>query len=278
MKKRFLSFLENCMPGYGLTAILVVLFFLGSVAAGLFVGTLGIGSTSLTYLLSMLPPFLLAWAVSASSRIGISPIPIHQPHYGALTPLTAIAVMCVAVVALGVVVEPVANLMPMSENLRRLMEEMFSMDHPLDLFIATSLLAPICEELLCRGLVMRGLMRKGTPLTAILISAAVFGLLHANFQQGVTAFAFGLFLGWVYYRSGSIVACMAVHFTNNTLAQVMAVLFPDAPADATYADVMPEVCYILLYIVSVAVLALTVYVLHRKLDKGGESFNQVNNI
>src|SRR4029079_17215117 len=47
------------------------------------------------------------------------------------------------------------------------------------LALAIVLLAPLTEELLCRGALLRSLLRKVTPTVAVLISAVVFGLVHA---------------------------------------------------------------------------------------------------
>ena len=48
--------------------------------------------------------------------------------------------------------------------------------------------------------------------------ALLFGLLHLDLAQGLTAFACGVFLGWLAERSGSILPGMLLHFCNNTLA------------------------------------------------------------
>ena len=44
------------------------------------------------------------------------------------------------------------------------------------------------------------------------------GMLHLDLAQGLTAFACGVFLGWLAERSGSILPGMLLHFCNNTLA------------------------------------------------------------
>jgi uncharacterized protein len=78
--------------------------------------------------------------------------------------------------------------------------------------------APVTEELICRGLVLRGLLTRTGPWRAIIISAVLFALVHLNPWQFPTAFVLGLVLGWVYFRTGSLVLCMAGHALNNALS------------------------------------------------------------
>ena len=73
------------------------------------------------------------------------------------------------------------------------------------------------EELLFRG-ALQGLMRPSGSAAAIFGPALLFGLLHLDLAQGLTAFACGVFLGWLAERSGSILPGMLLHFCNNTLA------------------------------------------------------------
>lgn len=40
------------------------------------------------------------------------------------------------------------------------------------------------------------------------------------------AFLIGLLLGWMYYRTGSILPGVAVHWVNNTVVYVLCTLFP----------------------------------------------------
>ena len=61
---------------------------------------------------------------------------------------------------------------------------------------------------------------------AIILSALVFGFIHFNLAQGVHAFLLGLVLGWMYYRTKSILPGLMLHWMNNTVAYVMFHLMP----------------------------------------------------
>ena len=95
-------------------------------------------------------------------------------------------------------------------------------------YFAIGLLAPVCEELVFRGAVLRALLR-WTPRhwLAIAISALLFALIHANPIQMPHAFLIGLLLGWLYYRTDSIVPGIVYHWVNNTIAYVVYNFYPD---------------------------------------------------
>ncbi len=81
--------------------------------------------------------------------------------------------------------------------------------------------APLTEELLFRGAVINHLFRKGySANSAIAWSAIIFGVFHLNPAQMPFACLLGLFLGWLYVRTGSLVPGMLCHFINNTIGVI----------------------------------------------------------
>jgi len=62
---------------------------------------------------------------------------------------------------------------------------------------------------------------------AIAFSAFFFALIHANPAQMPHAFLIGLLLGWLYYRTDSVVPGVVYHWVNNTVAYVVYNLYPD---------------------------------------------------
>ena len=75
--------------------------------------------------------------------------------------------------------------------------------------------APVLEELLFRGVVLNGLLRNYRPWVGIGQSALLFGLIHFNPAQSVSAALLGLLLGWLFYRTRSLGLCIMVHAINN---------------------------------------------------------------
>ena len=100
-------------------------------------------------------------------------------------------------------------------------------------FLALCVMPAIAEELLFRG-AFQGLMRPCGSAAAIFAPALLFGVLHLDLAQGLTAFACGVFLGWLAERSGSILPGMLLHLVNNTLAFLTMYLRYYAPTEASF--------------------------------------------
>ena len=60
------------------------------------------------------------------------------------------------------------------------------------------LVAPVTEEILFRGIIVRGFEKNYTRRTAIVGSAVLFGMIHLNPWQFVSASIGGLLLAWIY--------------------------------------------------------------------------------
>ena len=100
-------------------------------------------------------------------------------------------------------------------------------------FLALCVMPAIAEELLVRG-AFQGLMRPCGSAAAIFAPALLFGVLHLDLAQGLTAFACGVFLGWLAERSGSILPGMLLHLVNNALAFLTIYLRYYAPAEVSF--------------------------------------------
>lgn len=97
-------------------------------------------------------------------------------------------------------------------------------------YVAIGLVVPIAEEMVFRGAILRKLLAifdQRLHWLPIVISALIFGCMHGNLAQGIHAFIIGLLLGWMYYRTRSVVPSIAFHWVNNTVAYVMYNIMPD---------------------------------------------------
>lgn len=106
-------------------------------------------------------------------------------------------------------------------------------------YLAVGVLAPVAEEMVFRGAILRRLlevMGEDRKWFAIIISALLFGALHANGPQFIHATLIGLLLGWMYSRTNSIVPGMLFHWINNTIAFVAYNMIPQA-ADGKLIDI-----------------------------------------
>ncbi|WP_185882409.1 CPBP family intramembrane glutamic endopeptidase [Blattabacterium cuenoti] len=89
-------------------------------------------------------------------------------------------------------------------------------------FFITSILAPICEEILFRGIILHGMLKNNIhPVKAILFSSFLFGLTHMNPWQFISGFLIGSFIGFIYFINVSITDCIFLHIFNNVFASFM---------------------------------------------------------
>ena len=104
-----------------------------------------------------------------------------------------------------------------------------------------TVMAALVEELLFRGAIQGHLLRKGMkPLHAILISSAIFGVIHLNPIQVAFAFAIGLIFGWLYYRTGSLVPGIIGHFLNNSIACIQMATLTEEEFNTTTIEWLGE--------------------------------------
>ena len=96
-------------------------------------------------------------------------------------------------------------------------------------YVVIGLLASLSEEMVFRGAILRSLLRSSrlSVWGAIALSALMFSVIHLNPAQLPHAFIIGLLLGWMYYRTGSILPGVAYHWANNSVAYVLYNLYPD---------------------------------------------------
>lgn len=85
----------------------------------------------------------------------------------------------------------------------------------LSMVLYAGIFGPVVEEIIYRGFVMRSLQRYGKTF-AILVSSAIFGLMHGNLLQGIFAFLVGLVFGYAAMEY-SIYVSMVLHVMNNLL-------------------------------------------------------------
>jgi sodium transport system permease protein len=115
---------------------------------------------------------------------------------------------------------------PEFEDAMRTVVAQLAPDSTADLLLVVVIVAvlpAVCEEALHRGLLMRSLVARHGPTGAVLISAVCFGVFHLSPYRLIWTAALGVVLGWLAYRSRSIVTSIVAHFTIN--ASVVLVQF-----------------------------------------------------
>lgn len=84
--------------------------------------------------------------------------------------------------------------------------------------VLAAVVAPIVEEIYFRGWVFRALWERYGPWAAYLGSSALFAAVHFNVQALLPILAMGLYLAYLYQRTGSIIPGIVAHACNNALA------------------------------------------------------------
>ena len=113
--------------------------------------------------------------------------------------------------------EPLLHMIPIPVDPQ---EDVLSGLEILDPFLVfvTVVAAPVFEELIFRGIILDGFLKRYSPWKSILLSALIFGVAHLNPLQFINAFMLGLLMGWIYWKTRSLLLTMLIHFVNNAAA------------------------------------------------------------
>lgn len=94
--------------------------------------------------------------------------------------------------------------------------------------LVTGIVAPIFEEILFRGLIFGELKKITSVKLAILIQAIIFGVYHFNFIQSSYAVVIGVILGYVCYKTNSLLSSILLHITFNSFSLIIIKFIPTA--------------------------------------------------
>lgn len=94
-------------------------------------------------------------------------------------------------------------------------------------FIYMVICAPIMEEYIFRKLIVDRTARFGQGV-AVVISGLMFGLFHGNLNQFAYAFTMGMFLAFLYVKTGKIIYTIGLHMIVNFFGSIVSVLLLEA--------------------------------------------------
>jgi len=119
----------------------------------------------------------------------------------------------------------IAMVFPMPESVMGSMDILI-FTNPADALLVIAgavIMAPVVEEALFRGFLQGQLERGYRDATkAVLFSSLLFMLLHFNPWWGLQIYVFGVVLGYLAWRTGSIWPAIVVHGANNALSLMLA--------------------------------------------------------
>ena len=152
--------------------------------------------------------------------------------------LTNILMMLIAVIKGSEVTNPLVNMLEGSNWIWSL--------------IFAGILSPIIEEMMFRGVMLNKLRRYGDKV-AIITTAILFGLFHANFSQFFYAVALGMIFAYVALKTGTIKYSIILHIVVNIMGGV---ILPAAIGDGSNIVAVGCVGLALLAIVIVGLVLL----------------------
>lgn len=268
---RIFSFTPTLLESWILFAVVVLVGGL----FGVFISYLPLSqawSQLISYFVMMLTPFMYAYIRASKkghSLEGGVNIPLNVQYKWRVNPIIFSILILPTFYSFTLVVEPLNTLIDTPEWFERLMRNSVIGENLVLSFATTSILAPIMEELLCRGLILRGLIANGkSPLAAIVWSALIFGVIHLNPWQAIPAFLTGLLFGWLYYKTKCIWVPIWLHFVNNATTTFLYVYLPEEISSRLASMTTKELIgndtiYFAVYAISIAILAISYLLITR---------------
>ena len=130
-------------------------------------------------------------------------------------PADIIIISIATALAATIIIDPLVELIPMPDSFRDFMLKLAQPN--IFSFLLIVIAAPILEEIFFRGIILEGFLKNYPPQKAIIWSALIFGIVHMNPWQAIGATFAGLIIGWIYWKSNSLIPGITIHFTNNLI-------------------------------------------------------------
>jgi membrane protease YdiL (CAAX protease family) len=85
------------------------------------------------------------------------------------------------------------------------------------LALLSCVIAPVAEELFFRAVLFTAIRQRASKGLAIFLSGAAFALVHTNLVGFLPILLIGMYLSYIYERTGSLLASITVHIAHNSL-------------------------------------------------------------
>lgn len=199
--------------------------------------------------------FFLAWKKRRQREPGF------RPHFRKVSPGLLLA--CIPATLALILLEDPLNFLHLPDWAEDIFAQLGNTPGIFILFV--TIVGPVMEEIIFRGIVLDGLLKNYKPKFSILISSAVFAIIHMNPAQTASAFIAGLLLGWVYYRTRSLWPCICIHIINNGLFTALSLLFPSVKtSDSLWQLIDHKSYYFAAMLAALLIMWLFVTLLNKK--------------
>jgi membrane protease YdiL (CAAX protease family) len=162
------------------------------------------------------PPIVYTWWYRYSFTASFHLAPVSVPVL-LLSFLSAITLF----VVVGGIAQFQELLFPHSQDYQEAWQQALRQFHAMPFPLTWALIAllpGVCEELLFRGFLLRGFRGRFSDPAAVVWVGILFGIFHVDLYRFVPVTLLGILFGYLVVRTGSIIAGMVAHVTNNTIA------------------------------------------------------------
>jgi membrane protease YdiL (CAAX protease family) len=126
--------------------------------------------------------------------------------------------MCGFIILASEISNVLEYFLPMPEFFEKMFEKMLDSKYIFISVLSVAIVPAFVEELLFRGVILNGFKDNYSQKKAIIVSSLLFGIVHLNPWQLVTAFIFGIASAWVCLKMKSLTLSIYMHLLNNTAA------------------------------------------------------------
>ena len=134
--------------------------------------------------------------------------------------------------------------------------------------LVMAIIPAICEELLFRGLILTWFKNHLRNIhLSVFLSAIIFSVIHFQFYGFVPRLLLGLYFGYLFIWTGSLLPCIIAHFINNGTAVIISYLSNKQLINIEYHDFGNVGDNYFLIIISVILTSLFTYFLYVKRKK-----------
>jgi uncharacterized protein len=117
-------------------------------------------------------------------------------------------------------------ILPMPSFFQDLFESMLVNKYIIVSILLVGIIPAFVEEMLFRGIILNGFRGNYSMKKTIILSSVLFGIIHLNPWQFVTAFIIGIISAWICIKTASIILSIYIHLFNN-MVSVLAMKFRD---------------------------------------------------
>jgi uncharacterized protein len=188
-------------------------------------------------------------------------------------PFVLYPIIVVAVPALILLIEPLSSWIPMPDFVRQMFEKAIQRD--IYSVLMVSIAAPILEELLFRGIILDGFLKRFSPLKAILWSSLLFGLIHLNPWQFISAFILGIVIGWLYVNTRSLIPCILLHFLINTTS-IVNLFYSNDPWQTPREFIGNNLTYGMMMVLAGVIIVISYLILQKTFKQNQVSAESIN--